>query len=335
MRWLAAVAGWLGWYAGRCVCEKVLPPVERRYGSLYEGRLPKELPPPSRLANASCMPENSSAATSTEFSANPRIFFIRPSSLKLVAGVIGEALANYNSPISAPDFSTRVTCHDQPVRRQRPTHQRAHRCRVDASPHISRPSSPPSLRPGPAPFRPPPLRRRNHEDQTVHHHPSGESQLRRPVRRPALRGRRELGLVCGRLVQRRRRHRGARLDQRTRTESRGPASLQGSTFPNCPDTGFQFHHQPFNYFADFGTQTKSGLKNRKKHLRDEIEFIKLAQTSKKECKLKSVSFVKPIGEGNEHPGHSSEPVGSDHGPHDDSGKTLPADSTRRAGYAGQ
>ncbi|QXP83048.1 alkaline phosphatase family protein [Methylococcus sp. Mc7] len=91
-----------------------------------------------------------------------------------------------------------------------------------------------------------------------------------------------------------------------------PRTIQGSTFPNCPDTWFQFHHQPFNYFANFSTRTKSGLKNRKQHLRDEIEFINLAQTSKKKCKLKSVSFVKPLGQGNEHPGYSSEPIGSDH-----------------------
>lgn len=101
------------------------------------------------------------------------------------------------------------------------------------------------------------------------------------------------------------------------SNGRGPAcsdprTIQGATFPNCPDTWFQFHHQPFNYFASFSTQSKAGLKNRKAHLRDEIEFIDLAQTSKSECKLKQVSFVKPIGEGNEHPGYGSEPLGSDH-----------------------
>ena len=33
-----------------------------------------------------------------------------------------------------------------------------------------------------------------------------------------------------------------------------------------------------------------------------------------DCKLKPVSFVKPIGEENEHPGYTSEPRGSDHQP---------------------
>jgi phospholipase C len=90
-----------------------------------------------------------------------------------------------------------------------------------------------------------------------------------------------------------------------------PHTIQGSTFPNCPDTHFQFHHQPFNYFANFSTQTKSGRKNRKKYLRDEIEFIELIRTSKKECKLRSVSFVKPTGGENEHPG-SSVSIGNAH-----------------------
>src|SRR4051794_1051470 len=30
-----------------------------------------------------------------------------------------------------------------------------------------------------------------------------------------------------------------------------PDTAPGSTFPNCPDKLFQFHHQPFNYFASF------------------------------------------------------------------------------------
>ncbi|UZR29753.1 phospholipase C [Methylococcus mesophilus] len=91
-----------------------------------------------------------------------------------------------------------------------------------------------------------------------------------------------------------------------------PHVIQGAAFPNCADTWFQFHHQAFNYFANFSAQTKAGRKNRKAHLRDEIEFIDLAQTSKKKCKLKRVSFVKALGESNEHPGYSSEPLGSDH-----------------------
>ena len=79
-------------------------------------------------------------------------------------------------------------------------------------------------------------------------------------------------------------------------------------FPNCPDKLFQFHHQPFNYFASFAPGTAA----RAAHLRDEAEFEALAQSSTKHCQLKPVSFVKPIGEENEHPGYASEHNGSDH-----------------------
>jgi phospholipase C len=85
-----------------------------------------------------------------------------------------------------------------------------------------------------------------------------------------------------------------------------------SHWPECPDNLFQYHHQPFNYFAAFSTQTTAGLANRATHLRDEQEFIQQADSSKKSCNLKPVSFIKPIGEENEHPGYASEPNGSDH-----------------------
>ena len=83
-------------------------------------------------------------------------------------------------------------------------------------------------------------------------------------------------------------------------------------WPECPDNLFQYHHQPFNYFAAFSTANPAGLANRAAHLRDEQEFIQLAQSSQSTCNLKAVSFVKPIGEENEHPGYASEPNGSDH-----------------------
>jgi phospholipase C len=83
-------------------------------------------------------------------------------------------------------------------------------------------------------------------------------------------------------------------------------------WPECPDNLFQYHHQPFNYFAAFSTATQAGRDNRAAHLRDEQEFIQAAQSSTGSCNLKPVSFVKPIGEENEHPGYASEPNGSDH-----------------------
>ena len=87
-----------------------------------------------------------------------------------------------------------------------------------------------------------------------------------------------------------------------------PNTLPGSVFPNCPDKLFQFHHQPFNYFAAFAPGTRA----RAQHLRDEQEFIAASATSKKHCRLKPVSFIKPIGAENEHPGYASEHTGSDH-----------------------
>src|SRR3954447_2198872 len=83
-------------------------------------------------------------------------------------------------------------------------------------------------------------------------------------------------------------------------------------WPRCPNNLFQYHHQPFNYFEAFSTETTQGQQNRKQHLRDEVEFQNLLGASAKECKLPDVSFVKPFGTENEHPGYASEPNGSDH-----------------------
>jgi acid phosphatase len=87
-----------------------------------------------------------------------------------------------------------------------------------------------------------------------------------------------------------------------------PNAIANSPYPSCPDFLFQFHHQPFNYYAAYAPGTPA----RTAHLRDEVEFTQLAQGSGSACKLKPVSFVKPLGEENEHPGYASEPNGSDH-----------------------
>jgi acid phosphatase len=87
-----------------------------------------------------------------------------------------------------------------------------------------------------------------------------------------------------------------------------PDALATATFPNCPDKLFQFHHQPFNYYASFSPGTAA----RAAHLRDEEEFLQLASSSSKACNLKPVSFVKPVGAENEHPGYASESAGSSH-----------------------
>ncbi len=63
-----------------------------------------------------------------------------------------------------------------------------------------------------------------------------------------------------------------------------------------PDKTFQYHHQPFIYYANYSDTAKTG----RAHLKDENEFLRAAQ----EGKLPEVSFVKPLGLDNEHPGYS-------------------------------
>ncbi len=77
-----------------------------------------------------------------------------------------------------------------------------------------------------------------------------------------------------------------------------------AVYPNCPDKLFQFHHQPFSYFASFAP----GTAQRTNHVKDEVEFIASANAGT----LPAVSFVKPIGEQNEHPGYTGEAPGSSH-----------------------
>lgn len=77
-----------------------------------------------------------------------------------------------------------------------------------------------------------------------------------------------------------------------------------SALAGKPDPTFQFHHQPFIYFTNYadGTQAK------KDHLKDETEFIAAAKNGT----LPSVSFVKPLGINNEHPGYSDVANGENH-----------------------
>src|SRR5215216_1773649 len=87
-----------------------------------------------------------------------------------------------------------------------------------------------------------------------------------------------------------------------------PQTATGAVYPNCPNKLFQYHHQAFNYFKAFAPGTQA----RRQHLRDEDEFEALAAASRRHCRLKPVSLVKPIGAENEHPGYASEHNGSDH-----------------------
>jgi len=80
-------------------------------------------------------------------------------------------------------------------------------------------------------------------------------------------------------------------------------STSVSAYPNCPDALFQFHHQPLNFFQNY-SPTGAG----RSHLQDEQNFIEAAKAGR----LPAVSFVKPVGEENEHPGYASTDNGETH-----------------------
>src|SRR5579872_296026 len=71
-----------------------------------------------------------------------------------------------------------------------------------------------------------------------------------------------------------------------------------------PGPLFQYHHQPFAYFARYALGTPGATQ----HLKDETDFI--AGIEKGE--LPSVVFFKPRGEDNEHPGYASVLAGEYH-----------------------
>ena len=75
-----------------------------------------------------------------------------------------------------------------------------------------------------------------------------------------------------------------------------------------PVPNFQFHHQPFNYLADYAPGTKA----RADHLKDGglagVEFLKDADAGT----LPQVSFYKPQGNLNEHPGYTDVVSGDQH-----------------------
>jgi phospholipase C len=70
-----------------------------------------------------------------------------------------------------------------------------------------------------------------------------------------------------------------------------------------PDALFQYHHQPFNYYAKYAPGTAG-----RAHLKDETDFVAAAGAGT----LPAVSFVKPIGADNEHPGYTNVLRGEQH-----------------------
>jgi acid phosphatase len=63
-----------------------------------------------------------------------------------------------------------------------------------------------------------------------------------------------------------------------------------------PDPLFQFNHQPFAYFANYAPGTAGA-----QHLQDETAFVAAIAHGT----LPAVSFVKPDGQDNEHPGYAN------------------------------
>jgi phospholipase C len=67
---------------------------------------------------------------------------------------------------------------------------------------------------------------------------------------------------------------------------------------------FQFHHQPFIYFANYA----DGSPAKAEHLKDEQDFLAALASGR----LPAVSFVKPYGLDNEHPGYTDLVTGENH-----------------------
>src|SRR5260370_38000972 len=59
---------------------------------------------------------------------------------------------------------------------------------------------------------------------------------------------------------------------------------------------FQYHHQPFNYYANYAPGTPG-----RSHLKDETDFIAAAQAGRQPAP----SFVQPLGADHEHPGSTN------------------------------
>jgi phospholipase C len=100
------------------------------------------------------------------------------------------------------------------------------------------------------------------------------------------------------------------------TNGSGPQCSQPTftttAFPYCPDLLFQFHHQPFNYYDKYKSvldaSGKETNQERIAHLKDEADFLAAAKAGA----LPAVSFVKPLGPENEHPGYTGVNQGDAH-----------------------
>src|SRR5207247_9160679 len=81
---------------------------------------------------------------------------------------------------------------------------------------------------------------------------------------------------------------------------------------HCPDPPFQFHHQRLNYYDKYKSVLDGAGKEtnqaRTDHLKEEADF----EAAAKAGSLPAVSFVKPLGPENEHPGYTGVSQGDAH-----------------------
>jgi acid phosphatase len=81
------------------------------------------------------------------------------------------------------------------------------------------------------------------------------------------------------------------------------AAIYNGGVPN-----FQPHHQPFNYFSRFNPVTAAGATERAAHLKDYTDLLNDIQSGS----LPPVTFYKPQGNLNQHPGYSDVMTGDAH-----------------------
>jgi phospholipase C len=92
-------------------------------------------------------------------------------------------------------------------------------------------------------------------------------------------------------------------DQALASSPSNPAN-NGVTPPNdTVDPNFQWHHQPLAYYDNFAPWLANGQRNpvSAAHLQDENNFFQDLQYGN----LPAVSFIKQVGENNEHPGYAA------------------------------
>jgi phospholipase C len=85
----------------------------------------------------------------------------------------------------------------------------------------------------------------------------------------------------------------------------------GKTSINDPaDPNFQWHHQPLAYYDNFAPWLANGQRNplSAAHLQDELNFFQDLSAGN----LPAVSFIKPLGPDNEHPGYTDLLQGQQH-----------------------